>query len=66
MFGAERACEERGLGKPEARRFGTSEGSAELEGLERAGAAGPYEGRDTDNRPEQDFGALKGEGQEYL
>lgn len=66
MGGAERACEERGLLEPEARRFGASEGRVELEGLKRAGAAGPYEGRDTDNRPEQDFGALRGEGQEYL
>ena len=52
--------------EPEARRFGASEGRAELQRLERARAAGPDEGRDTDNRPEQDFGALKGEGQEYL
>lgn len=66
MGGAERAFEERRMCEPEARRFGASEGRAELQRLERARAAGPDEGRDTDNRPEQDFGALKGEGQEYL
>lgn len=46
--------------EPGARRFGASEGKAELKGLERAGAAGPDEGRDTDNGQSRAAGAERG------